>query len=619
MAESPNPEEEDPKAAKRKKIIKLVLHVLFHIFFLSFFIWATVIYVLHDPNAKKCIRPQPEEVENTTTQIAITEGEEGVPATTLPAAAETTTEASKQDDWQAHILCEFNWCTGYGFLLLMLLVFYAFWIYYWVFKPYIGQKLYDDKIEPGIDKWIEFSRKRLVSIVMLIVLLALVGIYLGFECRDDGRKAIGLLGPVVFILLGVLVSKSRRDIPWRVVVHGILGQLILGILCIRLQVGRDIFICAGKKVTRFLSFTEHGSRFVYGDRICDEFVFAFAILAVIFFFSVVTSVLYYLGAMQFILGAFGFFLQATVGTTVCESVNAVGNVFLGMSESPLMIRPYIKKLTKSELHCICTSGYATVAGTVLGAYISFGASAAFLITASVMAAPGALAFAKLFYPETEESQTKSDNIELEKSEDRSILDAAASGAANGVIIVLGIVSNIIAFLAIVYFFNAVTEWMFELVGHDDITFLYLLTKLFIPLVFIMGVPTHDCENVALVVAEKTIINEFVGYKTLGEMIREEKIDQRSAGIATFALCGFANPGSLGILIAALSAMAPDRRHDITMVALRAFLTGSIVSFTSASIAGILIQDHELDKLSKSLLDYIDDGDGSVRTYNLFNI
>ncbi|KAH8297135.1 hypothetical protein KR044_005330, partial [Drosophila immigrans] len=585
MADAPVEEEQDPKTEKRKKIIKTVLHAILHIIILVHFLYATIVYSTYGKPFKA---PKPLEKEVTTpepTTIITDPADPNDPTTTTPTPI-TTTEKPPEKEWKPHILCEFNWCIGYGFLLLMFLLFYILWLYYWVFKPTIGKKLYDEKIEPVIDKWIEFSRKTFVSIIMLVCVIIIVGVYLAFECRDDIKKAIGISGPVIFVLLGFAISKSRRNIPWRVVVHGLLGQLILGILCLRVQTGRDVFNCVGAKVTRFLGFAQYGARFVYGDRIVDEYIFAFGILAVIFFFSVVTSVLYYFGAMQFVLGACGYFLQATVGTTVCESVNAVGNVFLGMSESPLMIRPYIALLTLSELHCICTSGYATVAGTVLGAYISFGASAAYLITASVMAAPGGLAFAKLFWPETEESLTKSDNIDLEKSEDKSILDAATSGAANGLMIVLGIVSNIIAFLSILYFLNAVVEWIFELLGHNDITFLYLLTKLFIPLVFIMGVPTHDCEKVALVVAEKTVVNEFIAYKTLGEMIKADEIGQRSAGIATFALCGFANPGSLGILIAALSAMAPTRRYDITRVAVRAFLTGSIVSFTSASIAGI---------------------------------
>ncbi|XP_017044340.1 uncharacterized transporter YutK [Drosophila ficusphila] len=584
--EQQNPEEKPPRS-KARRIVYLILHVLFHFLFILYFVAATVSYILYDKNSAKCFpRNEAEEIAepignltNTTTSEATTE----------------STPGKKESEVKPFILCSINWCHGYGFLIILFVIFYIFWLYYWVFKPFLGIKLYNNYLEPAIDKWMEFSRKLIVSGIMLAIVLAVVVAYLGYECRSDMNKAIGLLGPLSFILLGFAMSKHHKRVPWRIVTHGLLGQLLMAIICLRIPLGRSIFDCLGEKVTMFLGYAQYGARFVYGDRICDEFVFAFAILATVFFFSVVTSIMYYLGWMQFILQGLGFLLQATVGTTVCESVNAAGNIFLGMSESPLLIRPYIEILTSSELHTICTSGYATVAGTVLGAYVSFGASPAFLITASVMAAPGALAFSKLFYPETEESLTRSDNIELEKSPDTSILDAAANGAAAAMLIVLGIVANIIAFLAIVFFLNAVTEWLFELIGLNNITLTFLLSQAFVPVVFVMGVPWYDCQEVGLVVAEKTIINEFVAYKHLGTLVKEDKIDARSSAIATFALCGFANPGSLGIMIAALSAMAPSRRQDITGVASRAFFAGSFVSFTSASLAGILIQDHYMGR------------------------
>ncbi|XP_022221555.2 solute carrier family 28 member 3 [Drosophila obscura] len=589
--EQPLDVEEEP--SKKRGILLRVVHILFHILLISYFIAATVVYITYDRNTSKCISPSSTDDPASSNNTAnATESNSGL-------------DDEDEPKFKPFILCKMNWCHGYGFLVFFFVIFYILWLYYWVFKPFIGQKLYDNKIDPALDKWIEFSRRRIISMIMLLIIIVLALAYLVFECRDDMNKLVGLAGPVCFLLIGFAVSKHHKAIPWRIVTHGILGQLVLGILCLRLAFGRDVFDCAGEKVTIFLNFASHGARFVYGDRICDEFVFAFAILAVIFFFSVVTSCLYYLGVMQFFLGAFGFLLQSMVGTTVCESVNAAGNVFLGMSESPLLIRPYIDVLTKSELHTICTSGYATVAGTVLGAYISFGASPAHLIAASVMAAPASLAFSKLFYPEIEESRTRSENIQLEKSPDSSILDAAISGASAALMIVLGIVSNIIAFLAIVYFFSAAIEWMFEMLGQDEITLLYLLSKMFVPLVFIMGVPHYDCDRIGLVVAEKTFINEFVAYKHLGELIEENKVDSRSAAIATFALCGFANPGSLGILIAALSAMAPARRTDITRVAVRAFFAGSFVSYTSASIAGILLQERDLRTISHKFSRFVE--------------
>lgn len=252
----------------------------------------------------------------------------------------------------------------------------------------------------------------LITAIVLIVL----GVFLYFNCRDDVEKLKGLLSPIVFIGGGFIFSKNRKAIKWRIVVTGIICQFLLAVICIRWSVGRDIFQCLGNKVATFLNFSTQGSLFVFGEVIVlDHKVFAFAILPVIFFFSFFISMLYYLGTMQCVIMKLGWVLQSILGTTVCESVTAAANIFLGMSESPLLIRPYIKSLTASEMHSIMVSGFATVSGTVLAAYMSFGASPAHLITSSVMAAPATLAFSKLYMPETEESKTKSDNMQLEKS------------------------------------------------------------------------------------------------------------------------------------------------------------------------------------------------------------
>lgn len=250
--------------------------------------------------------------------------------------------------------------------------------------------------------------------MVLLVLLALA-IFLFFETKDEPQKLVSLTAPCFFILMGYVFSTDRSAIKWRIVITGITCQFILGVLCIRWSVGRSIFDCIGNKTATFLSFADEGSRFVYGDTIISEGVFAFAILSVIFFFSFFISILYYMGVMQWIVMKLGWVLQQLLGTTVCESVTAAANIFLGMSESPLLIRPYIKILTASEIHSIMVSGFATVSGTVLAAYLSFGASPAHLITSSVMAAPATLAISKLYMPETEESKTTSDNIQLEKS------------------------------------------------------------------------------------------------------------------------------------------------------------------------------------------------------------
>ncbi|KAH8400998.1 hypothetical protein KR009_002365 [Drosophila setifemur] len=492
----------------------------------------------------------------------------------------------------ANPLCDINFCSGYGMLILLLGFIYFALFYYYILKPTVGRRLHRNFLKPMSKKWHAFSRTRVVSLASIALLLALLAIFVYFETRDEPQKLISLVAPCFFILCGYVFSTKRSAIKWRIVITGITCQFLLGIFCIRWEVGRKIFECLGNKVATFLGYATEGALFVFGDFLVLNDVFAFAILPVIFFFSFFISILYYLGAMQWVVIKLGWVLQQILGTTVCESVTAAANIFLGMSESPLLIRPYINKLTKSEIHSIMVSGFATVSGTVLAAYLSFGANAAHLITSSVMAAPATLAISKLYMPETEESQTTSESIELEKSQDSSLLDAASSGASNAVPIVLGIIANIVAFVSFVAFLNGIVSWLGYLVGLDDIDFEWIFSKLFIPLVWAMGVPKEDCDIIAKVVATKTIINEFVAYERLGVYIENGDITARSAGIATFAICGFANPSSLGILIGSLSAMAPHRRSTITSVAFRAFVVGSIVCFVSASFAGILIQEDD---------------------------
>ncbi|KAK4029482.1 hypothetical protein OUZ56_022468 [Daphnia magna] len=303
------------------------------------------------------------------------------------------------------------------------------------------------------------------------------------------------------------------------------------------------------------------------------------------------SILYYYGVMQFIVQKVGWLLQVSLGTTATESINCAANIFLGQTEAPLAIKPLLPLLTKSELHAVMTSGFATISGSVLSAYISFGINASHLLSASVMSAPAALAFAKLFYPESEESQTKAEDIKVPKGKEANVLDAASQGASNAVFMVINICANLIAFLAFIAFLNGIISWMGGLLGAPYITFEYLVGKCFIPLAWVMGVPAKECDQIGHVVALKTIVNEFVAYRKLSEYMAQGLVSKRSETIATYALCGFSNPGSIGIQIAALGSMAPSRQTDLAQVAFRAFISGSIACFMTACVAG---------KYSKSL-------------------
>ncbi|CAD6217221.1 GSCOCG00004731001-RA-CDS [Cotesia congregata] len=495
--------------------------------------------------------------------------------------------------------CVFEWCDGYGMLLLLISITYLSLCYYFIIKKYFSNAI---KLifRPCCDCLESINRIRYASCsikaLFYLIILASVIVFLIYDTIGSRDRLISCIGMFVMLSFGLLFSKHPRKINWRPVIWGLILQFGFGILTIRWSVGRMIFQCLSNKVAKFLNYAESGSKFVFSDQLVDSKVFAFSALPVIFFFSFMIQILYYLGAMQWVILKLGWALHAVMSTTVCESLNAAANTFLGMTESPLLIKPYINKLTTSEIHSVMTSGFASVSGTVLAAYISFGAQPAHLITASVMAAPASLAFSKLFYPETEKSQTTFKNIPLQKSEDTSVMDAATKGALAGIPLVLGIIANIVAFVSFISFFNAILSWFGGLVGFTDLTFEYLLSRAFMPLSWIIGVPWDQCEDVATLIGLKTVVNEFVAYQKLGEFKKLGKLTPRVEGIATFAICGFANPGSVGIMMGGLGQLAPDKREQIAAVAIRAFIGGSIVCFMSASIAGMLMNEEFYESL-----------------------
>ncbi|KFM80866.1 Solute carrier family 28 member 3, partial [Stegodyphus mimosarum] len=293
--------------------------------------------------------------------------------------------------------------------------------------------------------------------------------------------------------------------------------------------------------------------------------------------------------MQVLVMKVGWLLQHTIGTTACESMNAAANIFLGMTEAPLLIRPYLPLMTKSEIHAVMTGGFATIAGSVLAAYINFGISASHLLSASVMAAPAALAFSKLVYPETEESKTQASSIKIEKGTESNALEAATNGASTAIKLVSNIAANLIAFVAFVALLDTVLSWMGSLIHWDFLSFEWILSKLFIPASLLMGVDWDDKEKVANLVGLKMVVNEFVAYKRLADYQKDNQLSARSEAIATYALCGFSNVSSIGIQIGALSALAPGRKSDFAQIALRAMITGTATCFLNACVAGTLLQ------------------------------
>ncbi|CAG9573732.1 unnamed protein product [Danaus chrysippus] len=493
--------------------------------------------------------------------------------------------------WMYHDNRPLELCNGFGSLIAFLGIIYFFLIYFQVLKRFFG-KWFERTIWRRVkNSWSKLWKIPIYKWCFCVAISLAIALFLYWDTRDNPQRLISLLGLSVLLLLGFLFSLHPGRINWRSVTVGLFVQFLFGLVFIRWDAGRMALQCFSNKVATFLSYGVDGAAFVFGDFLVrQEQVFAFNALTVIFFFSMLVEVLFYWGAMQWFCLKLGGVLQAATATTVCESMIAVGNVFLGMSESVLLIKPYIPVLTPSELHVVMSSGFATVSGTILAAYINFGAEPAHLVTASVMSAPAALCFSKLMYPETRRSLTTVDNIPSVERQDQSALSAATRGATNGISLILNIIANLVAFVAFISFVNGFLGYCGGLLGNPEINLEWIFGKIFIPLCWLMGVPWEECELVGSLIGLKTVVNEFVAYQRMGEMKREGLLSPRSELIATYSLCGFTNPSSAGIMIGAISAMAPNQRETLSSLAVRAFFTGCAICFMTACIGGILMPE-----------------------------
>ncbi|XP_063025367.1 sodium/nucleoside cotransporter 1-like [Melospiza melodia melodia] len=436
--------------------------------------------------------------------------------------------------------------------------------------------------------------------LLWVALLAGLIVWLVLDTGRNPEQLISLAGFSVLVLFLFACSKHHGAVSWRAVIWGLGLEFLLGLFVLRTTPGNQAFQWLGDQVQYFLGYTTAGSSFVFGNTLIED-IFAFQSLPIIVFFSCVMSILYYLGVMQWIILKISWVLQISMGTTATETLSVAGNIFVGQTEAPLLIRPYLADMTLSEIHAVMTGGFSTIAGSVMGAYISFGIDAGSLIAASVMAAPCALAMAKLVYPEVEESKFKGKaSVRISRGEEQNILEAASNGAANSVGLVANIAANLIAFLAVLEFINAALRWFGEMVDIEGLTFQVICSYVLMPLAFLMGADWADSPIVAELLGIKIFLNEFVAYQQLStykknrlmgleewDGSRKQWISERAESITTFALCGFANLSSIGIMLGGLSSMVPERKGDFASVVLRALLTGMCVSMLNACLAGLL--------------------------------
>lgn len=436
------------------------------------------------------------------------------------------------------------------------------------------------------------------------------------------QRVIAFFG--IFVLLGIawLFSNNKKKISFRVVIWGLLLQLIFAVLILKTGPGQAVFFIARGAIAKLLSFTDSGASFLFGNLYLgdgdlvkqlgadgpfqlynantDSFVnigivFAFHILPTIIFFASLMSVLYHLGIMQKIVQGMAWIMAKFMGTSGAESLSAAGNIFVGQTEAPLLIRPYVSNMTVSELMAVMVGGFATIAGGVMAAYVRFGVDAGHLMAASVMSAPAALVIAKIMYPETSEPLTRGQvKVHIEKTTS-NIVDAAATGASDGLRLALNVGAMLMAFIAIIaminYFLGHVDETI-NFITFDQTNFEWNLSLktifgfIFSPIAFFMGVPKQDIIEFGNLLGTKISINELVAYVELTGL--KGTLSPRSYTIATYALCGFANFSSIAIQLGGIGGIAPERRGDLAKIGLKAMIGGALASWLTATIAGILI-------------------------------
>jgi len=415
------------------------------------------------------------------------------------------------------------------------------------------------------------------------------------------HRVVAGCGLFVMVALAWLMSSHKRLFPWRVVVGGLVMQLALVIAVLKTETGLEIFQALGDGFNRMLGFVDEGCSLVFGENFRD-FYLAFRVLPTIIFFSSLMAILYHLGIMQFVVRQLAVVLRHSLKTSGAESLSAAANVFVGQTEAPFVIRPYLPRMTQSELMAVMTGGFATVAGGVLAVYIGFGIDAAHLITASVISAPAGLVIAKVMLPETETPATAGGGTAEIPRETSNVIEAATNGATEGLKLALNVGAMLIAFTALIalcdFLLNSVSlAVMNSLLGMDrteGITFSLACGYLFYPLAWLMGIEARDCFNAGQLLGLKVVANELIAYQKMSGWMADDAATQmispRSAVILTYALSGFSNFASIGIQVGGIGGLCPERRRDLARLGLRAMTGGMLACCMTACVAGIAIGD-----------------------------
>ena len=400
----------------------------------------------------------------------------------------------------------------------------------------------------------------------------------------------GILGLGTMLGLAYLFSTNRKAIRLKTVAWGLGLQLAFAVFVLKMDFGRRLFQKAGDAVSSLLSYAFAGSQFVFGDLGKQGshlgFYFAFQVLPTVIFICALFAVLYHVGVMQLIIRGAAWFMTRLMGVSGAESLNVAASIFMGQTEAPQTIRPFLPDLTRSELMTVMTSGMAHVSGSIMAAYIAFGIEPKHLLSAVIMTAPGTLLMAKMFVPETETPRTAGRVVMPKEEEHSNLLGAIARGTTDGLHMALNIAAMLISFLALIALLDGIMGGIHAHVGWFPGSLESILGALFAPVAFVIGIPWHDCAAIGNLLGVRMVLNELVAFSMLGP--QKAMLDPRSFTIATFALCGFANFSSIGIQMGGIGALAPNKKGELAKLGIRAMLAGTMANLMSASIAGMLL-------------------------------
>ncbi|OSN05095.1 nucleoside transporter NupC [Lonsdalea iberica] len=419
---------------------------------------------------------------------------------------------------------------------------------------------------------------------------------------------MSLVGMAVLILVGIMLSHNRSAINVRTVICAFLIQVCIGVLALYVPLGRQVLASITSGVGNVIAYGNDGIAFMFGGLASDKmfeifggggFVFALRVLPMIVFFSSLIAVLYYLGIMQWVVRLLGGSLQLLLRTSRTESLSATANIFVGMTEAPLVVRPYIAGMTQSELFAVMCGGLASISVSVLAGYAQMGVPLEYLIAASFMAAPGSLLFAKLIIPETEQTHDRENvqHFDGEEQKPGNVIDAAAGGAASGLQLALNVGAMLLAFIALIALLNGILSGVGGWFDYPQLSLELVLGWIFAPVAFLIGVPWSEATVAGSFIGQKLVVNEFVAYLNLSSYLKPDDVVAASGlqvlsthtkAIVSFALCGFANLSSIAILIGGLGSMAPNRRQDIARFGMKAIAAGTLSNLMSASIAGFFL-------------------------------